>query len=122
MSIARKKPVAAQHTARWYFHLYRMTKKVRIVVVSIVPATAMPYAAAKLVDEPNVTTANTTAINWSQFTKGIYTWPISIWEVWTTRMRGRNPIAIADWVTEYVAEMVACDAMTVAMVAIATKG
>ena len=41
-----------------------------MVVISIVPVTAMPYAAARLVDDPNPSTAATTANSNSQLTTG----------------------------------------------------
>ena len=48
----------------------RATSSTPSVVIAIEVATAMPYAAARLVDEPKPTTSATTRISSAQFTNG----------------------------------------------------
>ena len=70
-SIARKKPVASSAGKSRYFQPKCSTKNVRIVVVTIVPVTAMPYAALNFDDDPKPTTANNTAPSCNQLINGI---------------------------------------------------
>jgi len=58
----------------------------------------------------------------TQFTAGMYTWPDAVAEVWKIRIRGRYPSCTAWVVSENAPEISACEAMTVAAVAISTRG
>ena len=52
-----------------------------MVVISMSMVTAIPYALASLLLEPNSMTASTMQPYRLQFTKGTYTWPVSLTEV-----------------------------------------
>ena len=52
-------------------HSRRITILNKIVVMSIVELTEIPYAAARLTDSPNSITVTITMINSAQFTAGI---------------------------------------------------
>ena len=69
-STSRNAPNSATLAARLQFHSRRATTKVRIVVIAIVPVTAMPYAAARFVDEPKPSTSATTPTNSIQLMPG----------------------------------------------------
>src|SRR5271167_4760785 len=97
-------------------------KYISMVVSSMVDATAIPYAAARLSEDLKKTTRKKTAANSERLMNGTYTCPISCVDVWTIGMRGRNPSCTACLVMENAPEITACDAMIVAAVAKITSG
>ena len=62
-------------------HKARTTKKNRMVSIVSVPVTAMPYACARLAEDPKPTTSAITATKIPQLIAGTYTCP-SWCEVW----------------------------------------
>src|SRR4030095_5877328 len=65
-SMSRKAPKSAMLASALHFHIERATTYASIVVVAIVPVTAMPYAAPRLVDDPKPMTRTTTPKNSAQ--------------------------------------------------------
>jgi hypothetical protein len=59
------------------------------VVTAIVPVTAMPYAAARALELPKLSTSEIAPIISSQLMAGTYTCPAWVAEVWITATRGR---------------------------------
>ena len=55
---------------RLHFPIERATTNARMVVIAMVPVTAMPYAAASLDEEPNPTTSATTPMHSVQLMPG----------------------------------------------------
>src|SRR5262245_11777207 len=81
MSTARKTTATQMTTHLGHFHRSTATTESNIVVMTIVPVTAMPYAAANALDDRKPTVISTVQIARNQFTCGTYTWPIDIDEV-----------------------------------------
>ncbi len=102
--------------------LYRATEQARIVVITIVPVTAIPYAAARLLDSLNAITTTMTATNSIQLINGKYICPASLSEVCLIVMPGRYPRRTACRVNEKTPDITAWEAMTVANVASITIG
>ena len=84
--------------------------------------TAIPYADARFVDDLNPNTRPSVASISSQLISGTYTCPFSCADVWRMSNRGAYPSCTACCVSENAPEMIACEAMTVAIVATTTSG
>src|SRR6185437_176786 len=87
------------------------------VVVTIVPVTAMPYAAPRLAEERNPITAASTSTSNMPLIHGTKICPDMRLDVCTTRMRGEKPSCTASRVIEYAPEITAWEAITVATAA-----
>ena len=74
-----------------HFQRSMATTESRIVVMTIVPVTAMPYAAASALDDRKPTVMSTVQMARNQFTCGTYTWPIAMDEVCWMSRRGAYP-------------------------------
>src|SRR4051812_45016014 len=90
--------------------------------MTMVAVTAMPYAAARLLDDRNPITRPMQPAIKHQLTSGTYTWPLWVPEVWSIRSRGRKSSCAAWTVSEKAPEINACEAMTDAMVARTASG
>ena len=62
-STSRNAPNSATHAGRLQRQIRRATTNASTVVIAIVPVTAIPYAAARLVDDPKPSTSATTPTN-----------------------------------------------------------
>src|SRR6476661_10769926 len=69
-SINAKKPNTAIANGQLHFQARTASTNTSSVVTSIVPVTAMPYAAARLLDDLKLTTSATTPASWIQLTAG----------------------------------------------------
>jgi len=70
-SITKNKMIITKIMIGLICHSRRMTMLNKMVVISMVELTEMPYAAARLTDSPNSTVVTMTMINKAQFTAGI---------------------------------------------------
>ena len=64
-----------------------------------------------------MSTVPATPTNITNVTIGTVIWPLTVFEVCSTRMRGIHPSLIACWATVNMPEITACEAMMVASVA-----
>src|ERR1700680_3018225 len=115
-------PITTAVVSGFQCHKQWVMKYMSSVVRSIVDATAMPYADARLSDDLKNTTRNTTAANSDRLMNGTKTCPISCVDVWTMGTRGKKPSCTACLVIENAPEITAWDAMMVAAVARMTSG
>ena len=74
-----------------HFQILLIASKVNAEVITIVSVTAMPYAAARLLEFLNSNTNRAVAINRIQFSWGMYICPFSSSEVCIILTLGRKP-------------------------------
>ena len=87
-----------------------------------VPVTVRPYATTRRDEDWKISTVAATPMNMISVITGTLICPRIVFEVWTIGRRGRSPICIACWASEYMPEITACEAITVATVASTTIG
>src|SRR4030095_12500502 len=85
ISMEKKNRLTIRARGRDHFQTVLIAKKARIVVITIVVVMAIPYAAARLLEDLNSSTRKTIATNSSQLSWGIYIWPRSSFDVWIIR-------------------------------------
>ena len=103
-------------------HWRTATTATRIVLNTMIPVTAMPYAVASALEDLKISTIRATPTPRSAFMLGTYICPRSVAEVWRISMRGNCPSCTACLLIENTPEITACEAMIAAIVASATSG
>ena len=81
ISTARKISATPITAGFGHFHRSMATTDSNSVVMTIVPVTAIPYAAARALDDWKPMVMSTVQMARNQFTCGTYTWPIAMDEV-----------------------------------------